>query len=202
MSQQPKPAGFILVGGRSRRMGRDKALLDVNGRPLLLRLAAVVRPFVHHVTMLGPPERYAGWGVAVRADRYPNGGPLGAMCAALEDSSCEWNLFFACDLPLLRPEVVEHLAKRAATSAAQAVVPKAAGRWQPLCAAYHRSCLPAMQAAVRQGNLSVIRMLSSLRIEELLPPHGMERAEWERSLCNVNTAAEWAALQGVEGVLP
>jgi molybdopterin-guanine dinucleotide biosynthesis protein A len=196
------PAGFVLVGGRSRRMGRDKALLDVDGRPLLLHLAEVVRPFVRHVTLLGPPERYAGFALPVLADRYPNAGSLGALCTALEDSSCEWNLFFACDLPLLRPEVVEHLAKRAAAGLAQAVVPKAEGRWQPLCAAYHRSCLPAMQAAVRGENLSVIRMLSGLRVEELLPPAGMELPDWERSLRNVNTAAEWAALRSVGWLAP
>ncbi len=79
--------GFVLVGGKSQRMGRDKALLEVKGQPLLLRTVELLRPYVAEVTLLGAPTRNAHFSIPVLPDRYRGRGPLAALCTALECST-------------------------------------------------------------------------------------------------------------------
>ncbi|MBI3933434.1 MAG: molybdenum cofactor guanylyltransferase [Acidobacteria bacterium] len=198
-TQRFRACGFVLVGGQSRRMGRDKALLEFEGRPMLLRMADLLQPYVGQVTLLGSPARYSGFGLPVLEDQSPGQGPLGALYTGLRNSTCDWNLFFACDLPHLSRRFVEILLKRARETSAQAVVPKAGERWQPLCAAYHRSCLPLMEAVIRRGeNLAVVDLLPLLRVEVLPPEPSVSIRAWEEMFINVNTAGQWEQLQRSE----
>src|SRR5712691_8368629 len=92
-------AGFVLVGGKSSRMGRDKANLPFEGRTLVERVAAAVADAAGSVTLVGPPGRYESLGLPVIADLEPDLGPLGGIHAALSATSAAWNLIAACDLP-------------------------------------------------------------------------------------------------------
>src|SRR3990172_12388727 len=148
--------GFVLVGGESRRMGRAKALLELDGVPLVLRAAELLRPHVAEVTLLGPPERFAHLGVRMLADRRPGRGPLEALCAALASSPCEWNLFLACDLPFLEGEFLGALVRRALAGRAQAVVPRTSAGWQPLCAAYYQGCVPGVGEALERVSTGIV----------------------------------------------
>src|SRR5271169_1425332 len=93
--------GFVLVGGRSSRMGQDKALMRLDGKPLVLRAAGILQPFVRDITLLGPQDRYGDLGFPVLEDLWPDQGPLAAVCTGLLSSSAAWNIFLACDLPRL-----------------------------------------------------------------------------------------------------
>src|SRR5437868_193761 len=92
-------AGFLLAGGRSSRMGRDKALLAVGNSTLLEIVAARVRDAAGSVIVIGPPDHYAYLGLTVQADLIPDCGPLGAVYTALKTSEADWNLLVACDMP-------------------------------------------------------------------------------------------------------
>jgi molybdenum cofactor guanylyltransferase len=72
-------AAFVLAGGASRRMGRDKALLKLDGVPMIVRMARLAGPHVASVTVIGPPKRYASLGLCVVPDRWPGVGPLGGL---------------------------------------------------------------------------------------------------------------------------
>jgi molybdopterin-guanine dinucleotide biosynthesis protein A len=189
-------AGFVLVGGHSRRMGRDKALLELDGKPMLLRTAELLQPYAEEVTLLGPAGRYAGFGFPVLPDARPGLGPLGAIYTGLRQSSRDWNLFVACDLPNSTPHIVELLLERASATAAQAIVPFAGNRLQPLCAAYHRSCLPCINAVLERGdNLSLVELLSLLQVEMLTPGPDENSGAWENWFLNVNTRRQWEQRQ-------
>lgn len=194
--QRRRAAGFVLVGGQSCRMGRDKALLDVEGKALFLRVADLLLPYVEEITLLGSVARYAGFGLPVLEDRYPGQGPLGALYTGLRNSSYDWNLFFACDLPFLKCRLVEILLERTSETTAQAIVPKAGGRWQPLCAAYHRSCLSSLEALMKRSeNLSLVGLLSLLRVDVLTPAPRESLRAWEEMFLNVNTPEQWEQVQ-------
>ncbi len=147
--------GFVLAGGRSTRMGRDKALVEVDGRPLIA--LAVERL---HALGLTPricgsrPDlaRYA----EVLADHFPDSGPLGGIEAGLAASDSELNLFLPVDAPLIPAEFLRWLMERAAAGGAVATIPAAAGREQPLSAIYSRRLLPGLRAAMAAGRLKTM----------------------------------------------
>jgi molybdopterin-guanine dinucleotide biosynthesis protein A len=183
--------GFVLVGGRSLRMGRDKARLVLDGTPLVVRAARLLAPFVEKVTFLGPPDRYGDLGFPVLADSSPDLGPLGALCTGLLHSKAAWNIFLACDLPLLTDRLVELLVSRARASGSDAVVPQTADGWQPLCAAYRPRCLDKLKAALRAGKLSVRSALDELDVDALTRAQLAAAGIRPEEFANVNTPEEW-----------
>ena len=184
--------GFVLAGGRSRRMGQDKALMRVAGKPLVLRAAEILRPVVRTVTLLAPPDRYRTLGLPVLADLWPERGPLAALCTGLVCSDADWNLFLACDLPYINSKFMELLVRRVRAAHCHAVVPRTRDGWQPLAAAYHVQCRTIFEAAIHDGRLSIIDLLEEIQPEAITPGElaaaGLSGAEF----VNVNTPEDWA----------
>src|SRR5208282_3143492 len=116
--------GFVLAGGKSSRMGKDKALMRLEGRPLVLRAAEILSPFVRQITLLAPRDRYENLGLPVVADKWPDQGPLAAVCTGLLSSNTEWNIFLACDLPRVSRQFIQLLVGRIRATHSDAVVPR------------------------------------------------------------------------------
>ncbi len=113
--------GFVLAGGKSRRMGQDKALMQLGGKPLVLRAAEILRPFVREITLLAPAERYGNLGFPVMEDLWPDQGPLAAVGTGLLSTSADWSIFLACDLPLVSRQFIQLLAERVRATRSDAV---------------------------------------------------------------------------------
>jgi molybdopterin-guanine dinucleotide biosynthesis protein A len=186
--------GFILAGGKSSRMGEDKARMKVEGKPLVVRAAEVLRPFVHQVTVLGSPERYADFGLPVVADQWQDQGPLAAICTGLLHSSAEWNIFLACDLPLLSSKFVQLLVMRIGASPSDAVVPRTTDGWQPLCAAYHARCLPVFMRGLEENRRSIVGLFDQLRVEAITADELASAGLSAHELANINTPEDWARM--------
>jgi molybdenum cofactor guanylyltransferase len=175
-------AGFILAGGASSRMGRDKGLLDFGGVPLILHAARLIEPLVAEVTVVGSPRRYAKFGLHVIADnvqikRGPEGrgyGPLAGIATALGATRLPWNLIVACDLPYLSAEWLDWLLSRALRSRSEAVVPRTKHGIEPLAAVYRRECGPTIAAALARGVRKVSDAINELHVELVYP------REWRR----------------------
>lgn len=195
-------SALITAGGNSSRMGTHKALLarPPTGQPLLAHVvttaAAVVDGPIYVVANHPPVQAVARDlpNVTVIADDTPGQGPLAGFAAGLAHIP-GWTLVLACDLPLLRVEFLRVLTAYCDPHAAwDAVVPVVEGRAEPLCAAYHRRCLPIVQAMLAQDKLRLRDLLSQIRV------HAVEEAELRtvdpslQSLTNVNTPEEWAAI--------
>ncbi|MCS6952030.1 MAG: molybdenum cofactor guanylyltransferase [Bryobacterales bacterium] len=184
-----KCAGFVLAGGSSSRMGRDKALLPLAGATLLEHVAGQVRQATGSVVVIGPPERYAALGLRVVPDLVPGGGPLGGIFTALTRSPAEWNLIVACDLAGIRARFLRDLLEAARDSRADCVAPvDPEGFLQPLCAVWRRACLPVVAQALRQGQRKVLAVLARLSVA----PYPVAGTAW---LVNVNTPEDWAVAQ-------
>jgi len=169
LSQNAECAGFVLAGGHSSRMGREKALLEIGGTPLVVRAARLLQPLCSGVTIVGPPERYQHLGFACVADERPDLGPLGGILTALGHTDAPWNLITACDLPHLTADWLGFLIDRAAASPARVVLPESDSGPEPLCAVYHRDAAPAIRAQIAQGERKVMRALHEIPVERLLP---------------------------------
>jgi molybdopterin-guanine dinucleotide biosynthesis protein A len=166
-------ASFILAGGVSSRMKRDKALLEIGGSPLLIRTARLLESVGGVPSVIGDPAAYASFGMPVIADDLPGAGPLGGIATALRASGAAWNLVVACDLPYLTREWLDFLVARATASAADAVLPMNARGAEPLCAMYHKRGEPAIRAALESGVRKVTDGLQNIRVETIAP------AEWK-----------------------
>ena len=104
--------GFVLAGGGSSRMGRDKALLPYRGTTLLAYIASVVRQAAGTATIIGDPDRYSNVGFPVCPDQIPQCGPIGGIYTALSVTASDWNLVVACDMPMLSAPVLRRLIER------------------------------------------------------------------------------------------
>lgn len=145
-------AGFVLAGGRSTRMGRDKALLPWGGRTLLEHIAGQVVQAAGSVTVIGPPERYQHLGLPTLPDLHPGCGPLAGVETALASTEAEWNLIVACDLPFLDAAFFHRLFQLARKPAVVPVSPRGP---EPLCAVYHCSCHLAAAEAITANGLKM-----------------------------------------------
>lgn len=162
-------AGFILAGGESSRMGRDKGLLELGGVPLLARTARLVEAVAGPPAVVGGAGECRSLGLPVIADDWPGAGPLGGIATALGASSAPWNLIVACDLPHLTQAWLAYLVERALASQGDAVLPMSARGAEPLCAMYHQRCAPAIGAALAQGTRKVTEGLRSVLVEMIGP---------------------------------
>jgi molybdopterin-guanine dinucleotide biosynthesis protein A len=147
-------AAFILAGGKSTRMGTDKAFVALNGRTLLACALDLVRSVTPEVCIVGEASKFAPFAPAVE-DVFPGCGPLAGIHAALRASQKDLNLILAVDLPFVSPELLQFLVVRARNSAASVTVARAAGGWQPLCAVYRREFADAAEKALRDGRYKI-----------------------------------------------
>jgi molybdopterin-guanine dinucleotide biosynthesis protein A len=161
-------AGFVLVGGRSYRMGQDKARLPMGSGLLVEEIAAKVADAASRVTLIGPPERYGDLPFECLPDLRPHLGPLGGIETALAADYGELNLITGCDMPDLAPEWLEEMVFIAGRMTDLCVVTKdAAGKIHPLCAVYRSECLPLVRRALDRGQLKLLDLLKELRAVEM-----------------------------------
>lgn len=192
MKRYDRVAGFILAGGTSSRMGRDKALLEIGGVPLLARTARLLEPLVAAVTVIGPTERYTPLGLHVVPDDTSGLGPLAGMVTALRISRSEWNVMVGCDLPNLTAAWLEWLITCALASPADALVPETARGLEPLSAIYRARCAPRLAAALAAGVRKVTDAVAALAIERLTPSQWAAIAPGELLFRNMNTPEDYA----------
>ena len=189
-------AGYILVGGGSTRFGRDKALVEFDGQPMLARMMRLMRSVTKDLKLVATPEKYAEFGTQLVADGWPGQGPLGGIITALEDaaqsaSRPEWNLIVSCDMPFLTQDWLQFLANRAAKSKAQVVFPHSASGPEPLCACWQTSAAAKLRSEFERGVRKVTEGIALLRAEVL------DEADWKRFdsagrlFWNMNTAADY-----------
>jgi molybdenum cofactor guanylyltransferase len=180
-------AAYVLVGGRSSRMGRDKALLPYRGTTLAVHAAEAARQTTASVTLVGPARLYGGLGFPVLEDRYPGKGPLGALLTVLESTEALWNLLLACDMPSVDGSLLASLFERAEDCGGDCLAPLSpGGQAEALCAVYHARCREPVEALFQQG---VRRMKQALEALHTV------YCPMDDALCfeNLNTPDDWEA---------
>lgn len=159
---------FVVAGGRSLRMGRDKALLAWNGGTLLDHALSRLRAVTNDVRILcGPEPRYAQHGTPQLTDAYAESGPLVGIASGLRATAARLGLFLAVDLPHVPVELLRYLVAEAAD--ADAVVPISPAGPEPLCAVYSRACLAPIEAMLARGDLKMTGFWPEVRVRTVAP---------------------------------
>ncbi len=176
-----KLSAIILAGGKSSRMGQDKALIPIEGVPLLRRIALLAQTFASQVYIITPwIERYQAiiplnchllreTGSYNPDENWQTHGPLIGFTQALAQVKTEWVLLLACDLPnLTEKEIKSWLDSLASASeTAIALLPRHPKGWEPLCGFYRCRCLPSVEDFIAQGGRSFQGWLRQQLVEEL-----------------------------------
>jgi molybdopterin-guanine dinucleotide biosynthesis protein A len=208
-------AGFVLAGGKSSRMGSDKALVDFAGRPLIARALAIL-------AQAGLPAEIAGAGPSVRVsletfapvieDSTPGLGPLSGICSALASSSALHAVFLPVDLPFLPPSLLVDLLHNAQTAGSAVTIASVSGFAQTFPAVIDRAALPALLNELRSGCFgcfaafqaaaaSLKQSVQTIALEPLIEggqisdPRGRPPEEW---FLNLNTQADLARAEALE----
>jgi molybdopterin-guanine dinucleotide biosynthesis protein A len=142
---------FILAGGKSSRMGSEKAFLEFEGHLLIDRMITIAKAVAEQMRIVGPKQKFSAFG-QIATDIYADRGPLGGIHAALEISRTEFNLMLAIDMPFIEPKFLQYMLKQAQHCEALVTVPKVAGGFQPLCACYRKEFEPTAEKALAAGH--------------------------------------------------
>jgi len=196
---------IVLAGGRSTRMGRDKASLVLGGRALLQRAVDACGEAASAVVVVTAPGRElsgvtSALPLTFVTDAEEGAGPLAGIVAGLSAIQTPVALVVACDMPFIAPELLRFLASSIGDGVS-AAVPVLDGQAQPLCSAVRADALEALQAAFAGGTraASAVGDLPGARL--------IQAAEWRvvdptgTSFVGVNTPEEWARAEALEAAL-
>ena len=179
-------AGLLLIGGKSRRMGRDKAVLDIGGTPLWQIAIEILKPLSDKVIVVGQiPALPNTAPYTSLADSPPGFGPMGGLATGLERSGYEHHLVLAVDYPLVRPALLRLFLEHAADAAA--VCGRSHDYLEPLVAYYHISCAVVMRQMISEGEMRTHKVFDRVT-SHVVTTEEYEAADPERlSQINVNT---------------
>lgn len=179
-------SAIVMAGGDSRRMGRDKALLPIDGEPMISRILRQLKPTFNKVLVsAAKPDAFSFPGIDVVADEAPGAGPLMALVSALEKSETDLNFVMPCDIPDPPPHLIVSLL-RAAKEAEIAVPVNDSGQLEPLFAVYRKSVLPSAREALARGARRVISFYDKHVVKQIV----LDR---ETALLNLNTMDDYLA---------
>jgi molybdopterin-guanine dinucleotide biosynthesis protein A len=195
MSPIQNVEAFLLAGGKSSRMGRDKALLELSGAPMIQRTADLLAALVAKTTLVisasqsSNPDNatntngtnpYSSFGLPLLVDSWPSFGPLGGIATALANAQSKWCLILACDMPFLTKDWLTFLLSQSAQIEIEApkpidvIIPETTRGLEPLCAIYRSTCAPLLAAALDRGVRKVTDALSDLNL------HRITEKEWRK----------------------
>jgi len=192
-------SGAILAGGTSQRLGRDKRLLPVDGVPLLARTAATLRPLVDDLRVIVADaadtalvRSTVGDDVEVDVDAGSGIGPAAGLEVALAGARHDHVVVVATDHPALAAEVLTLLITRAHASDADAIALEGRYGGEPFLAVYRRRALPAVRAAIADGERRMRTVLATLRPELLAEAAWRAADPRGRTLVDVDAPADLA----------
>jgi molybdopterin-guanine dinucleotide biosynthesis protein A len=184
--------GFILTGGKSRRMGSDKSRLTLKGQSFVERIAAELLAVTRSIKIIGDNAGAGEPGLPVVRDIYPGWGALGGVHAALSACSATWAFVVACDFPFVTSQLFAKLAGLRGDFEAVAPI-QSDDIPQPLCSLYRvEPCLEVAEQLIKSGERKPVALLQSVRTRWVPYPELNELAGADRFFDNINTPQDYA----------
>lgn len=191
--------GFVLAGGKSTRMGQDKALLRLGGRSMVEIAVEKLREFCAEVWIAGSREDLSGYAPVVK-DLRADCGPVAGIEAGLRATTEDWAMFVPVDVPLVPAELLRRWAAAVMERGARASYLRSGAEVHPAVCMVHRTCLPLFSAALDSGEYTLSRILGSIG-DDLWIADAAEFAAGEASsagwFSNLNTPEDLARVDAI-----
>lgn len=186
----------MLAGGKSSRMGFNKAFIEFGGKRLIEATVDRLKALFPEVLIIAnDPPLYAYLGVKVVSDLIPDSGSLGGIYTGLSAASHPACFFVACDMPFLNAELIKLLIREA--EGWDAVVPRVRGELQPLHAVYAKSCLPLIRESIDASVLKIARFFPRAKVKIIEEPALRAVDPYLFGFMNVNTPLELEQAEAV-----
>lgn len=181
-----KVTGIILAGGKSLRMGQDKAFLRFGSRLMIKEIFARVKEYTEEIIIIAnQPEKFSFLKVPVFPDIIAERGPLGGIYTGLVKSSTFYNFVVSCDMPFLNNVLINYLAKR--IDGYDIIIANYNDRLQPLCAFYSQNCIEPIKIQLDEGNLRIRDLLKSVN-SNIIEQNEIDQLNLdERAFLNINS---------------
>ncbi len=182
--------GIVLAGGENKRMGVDKAFLEVAGSPIIENVLRALGSIVHRIIIVtNSPERYLAYKARVVADRLDQRGPLTGIYSGLSVSGSEYNIVVACDMPFLNAGLLAYLMELA--PGYDAVVPTFKERAEPLHAVYSKSLLPMIEKRIHEDDRRLQGIFERANVRYVAENEISRFDPERRSFINLNTPQQY-----------
>ena len=180
--------GIILAGGKSSRMGTDKGMQELCGKPLIQYAIQALSGLCDTIIISSSSKAYHSLGNKVVADVFPGIGPMGGIYSALKQSNTEKNLVLSCDLPFVSKELMSFILKN--SEGFEIAVPYEGNQhYEPLCGFYNQSVLKLMGEYIQKGNYKLPDLFDEISINRLII--STEASFYQKNLFfNVNSQQE------------
>jgi molybdopterin-guanine dinucleotide biosynthesis protein A len=188
--------GYVQAGGGSTRFGRDKALVELQGKTMLARTTELLSSVCEGVKIVAASGKYSQSQVGIVEDRWPGEGPLGGILSGLLETrrianEPVWSLIVSCDMPFLSREFLELLKEHAFSSGAKVVVPESENGLEPLCACWRSDAAPEIQTMFDAGLRKVSEAMKRLPMEVLDEEVWKRFDSDQRLFWNMNTPGDF-----------
>jgi molybdopterin-guanine dinucleotide biosynthesis protein A len=190
--------GVILAGGKSRRMGRDKAFLPFGHGMLIERVIEVLQQVADDVILItNTPEPYRRFGLPMFSDVIPEAGSLGGIYTGLVAAKTPYSVCLACDMPFVEPAFLRFLCDTAAE--ADVVIPRNAEDFQPLCAVYSQACREPIRQNIEAGRLKITGFFDQVRVRVITGELLTRYDPRDVMFFNANTPEEYEKARQIAG---
>ncbi|MDF0716388.1 molybdenum cofactor guanylyltransferase [Muricauda sp. 334s03] len=184
--------GIVLSGGKSTRMGMDKAFLELDGKPFISHILETVQQCVEDVFVVSNNQKLDELGITRFPDLVPGLGPVGGIHTGLSHSKTEFNLVVACDTPFLTQDTIRYLIE-GIDEEHDAFIVQCEGVQMPLIGIYRKSCLPFFSQAIDEKKLGLQKLLAKLKTKIIVLPKSHTKSIW-----NINTPSDFKAIENLE----
>ena len=182
-------SGIILSGGKSIRMGRNKAFIEIDGKPIIHRIQSLFeKVFNETIIVTNQKELFLSFNSKIYTDLIPQRGVLGGLYTGLFFSSFPYSFCVACDMPLLKEGLINYLIKKIEDY--DVIVPRTKDGLQPLHAIYSKHCLGPIKNIMDEGKYKIIDIYPMVNVRVIEENEFIFLDPLRESFINVNTPEE------------
>jgi len=189
--------GIILSGGKSTRMGENKAFIEIEGVPIVSRIHNLFKELFKEVVIVtNQQELFKNFDSKIYSDLLPNKGVLGGLYTGLFFSTFHYSFCVACDMPFIKKSLVQYIIKN--IDGEDVVVPRTIDGLQPMHAVYSKNCLDPIKNIIEQGKYKIIDIYNRVNVKIIEEKYFISIDPFRESFVNVNTPEELRSIISVK----